>query len=204
MKAGATIVQSAIENVRLLERFDFHDIVVSVKSSRVDETIKAYRELAEVVEYPLHLGVTEAGTMRMGIIKSAIGIGSLLCEGIGDTIRVSLTADPVKEVGAAIDILKSIGKRKGVEIVSCPTCGRCKIDVESLSNELDEQSRNFNRPIKLAVMGCAVNGPGECKDADYGITGGDGEGLIFRRGKIVKKVEESQLIPELIKEIKDS
>ena len=200
------MVQSALQNIQLLERFDFNDIIVSVKSSSVRKTIAANRELAEYVPYPLHLGVTEAGTQRMGLIKSAIGIGSLLCDGIGDSIRVSLTADPVREVEAAIDILKAVGKlpekfRKfgGVEIISCPTCGRCKIDVLELSTELERlvAGRKF-RTVKVAVMGCAVNGPGECKDADFGITGGDGEGLIFRSGEIIKKVEESKLLPALM------
>ncbi|MCL1867295.1 MAG: flavodoxin-dependent (E)-4-hydroxy-3-methylbut-2-enyl-diphosphate synthase, partial [Oscillospiraceae bacterium] len=191
-------VRSAIANIRLLERFDFHDIVVSVKSSSVAGTVAAYRELSELVPYPLHLGVTEAGTARMGLIKSAIGIGSLLCDGIGDTIRVSLTAEPEREVEAAIDILKAVGLRKGVEIISCPTCGRCRIDVESLANQVESLTRSLDRPLKIAVMGCAVNGPGECKDADYGITGGDGVGLIFKNGEVVKKVAESALVETLM------
>jgi (E)-4-hydroxy-3-methylbut-2-enyl-diphosphate synthase len=199
--AGKSIVDSAIENIRLLERFDFTDIVVSVKSSSVIETITAYRELAGLVPYPLHLGVTEAGTSRMGLIKSAVGIGSLLCDGIGDTIRVSLTADPLQEVTAAIDILRAIGKRKGVEIISCPTCGRCRIDVERLATELEQKLSTINCQLKIAVMGCAVNGPGECKGADLGITGGDGVGLVFKHGEIVKKVDESRLIDALMEEI---
>jgi len=207
--ANGDIVQSAIENIRLLEKFDFTDIVVSVKSSNVRETIAAYRELARLVPYPLHLGVTEAGTSRMGLIKSAIGIGSLLSDKIGDTIRVSLTADPIEEVKAAIDILKSIGLRKSVNIISCPTCGRCKIDVQRLATELEQALQN-NPPLEerlasagtaVAVMGCAVNGPGECKDADFGITGGDGMGLIFKHGEIVKRVDESRLIDALMEEI---
>lgn len=203
------IVQSAMENIRLLEKFDFEDIVVSVKSSSVTETISAYRELAELVPYPLHLGVTEAGTERMGLIKSAIGIGSLLCDGIGDTIRVSLTAPPVKEVKAAIDILKSVGRyvgeHKGVEIISCPTCGRCKIDVIALAKKVEELlSGDVNASgLVIGVMGCSVNGPGECKHADFGITGGDGAGLIFRRGEIVRKVEEEQLLTALLEEIRN-
>jgi (E)-4-hydroxy-3-methylbut-2-enyl-diphosphate synthase len=196
--AKVGIVQSALDNICLLEQFDFNNIVVSVKSSSVTQTIAAYRELAQLVPYPLHLGVTEAGTSRMGLIKSAIGIGSLLCDGIGDTVRVSLTADPCDEVKAGIDILKAIGKRKGVEIISCPTCGRCKINVEALAKQVEEKMSTINRQLSIAIMGCAVNGPGECKGADFGITGGNGEGLIFRKGEIVKKVEESQLIPILV------
>jgi (E)-4-hydroxy-3-methylbut-2-enyl-diphosphate synthase len=199
VKAGQTIVSSALSNIRLLEKFDFFDIVVSVKSSSVTDTISAYRELSQLVPYPLHLGVTEAGTERMGLIKSAVGIGSLLCDGIGDTVRVSLTGDPVKEVTAAIDILRSVGRREGVEIISCPTCGRCKIDVEALVNRLEKELSNINCKLKIAVMGCEVNGPGECKGADYGITGGDGVGLIFKNGEKYKKVEEAMLVPALLK-----
>ncbi|MCL2070718.1 MAG: flavodoxin-dependent (E)-4-hydroxy-3-methylbut-2-enyl-diphosphate synthase [Oscillospiraceae bacterium] len=195
---GGSIAESAIENVRLLERFDFNDIVVSVKSSSVTATIAAYRELFGRIPYPLHLGVTEAGTYKKGVIKSAIGIGALLCDGIGDTIRVSLSADPVFEVETAIDILKAVGKRKGVEIISCPTCGRCKIDVVSLAEKAEQIVQGIDKPLKIAVMGCAVNGPGECKDADFGITGGDGVGLIFKKGAIVRKVEESGLLLELM------
>ncbi|MCL1831815.1 MAG: flavodoxin-dependent (E)-4-hydroxy-3-methylbut-2-enyl-diphosphate synthase [Oscillospiraceae bacterium] len=201
------LVESAIANTRLLEALDFHDIVVSVKSSSVTNTIAAYRALAQAVPYPLHLGVTEAGTARMGLIKSAIGIGALLCDNIGDTIRVSLTTTPhelEREVTAAQDILRAVGKRKGAQVVSCPTCGRCKIDVAGLAEQVETLLRGVDKPLKIAVMGCAVNGPGECKDADLGITGGDGVGLVFRQGEIVKKVEESQLmsaLAELINEL---
>ncbi|MCL1881428.1 MAG: flavodoxin-dependent (E)-4-hydroxy-3-methylbut-2-enyl-diphosphate synthase [Oscillospiraceae bacterium] len=205
-KDGKGIVDSALENVRLLERFDFNDIVVSVKSSSVLQTIAAYRELSKLIVYPLHLGVTEAGTARMGLVKSAIGIGSLLSDNIGDTIRVSLTATPEDEVKAAIDILRAIGKRKSVEIISCPTCGRCKIDVLALVEQLEValqansslESRLATDGTVIAVMGCIVNGPGECKDADFGITGGDGVGVIFAHGEIVRKVDESQLISALL------
>jgi (E)-4-hydroxy-3-methylbut-2-enyl-diphosphate synthase len=201
----SAIVQSALENVQLLERYDFHDIVVSVKSSSVARTIAAYRELAQLVPYPLHLGVTEAGTARMGLLKSAIGIGSLLCDNIGDTIRVSLTTnDLTDEIRAAHDILRAVGRRKSAEIISCPMCGRCKIDVVKLVGELEQQLSIVNCQLSIAVMGCAVNGPGECRDADFGITGGDGEGLIFRRGEIVRKVEEAQLIPALLEEVEKS
>jgi len=196
-----SIVGSAMDNVRLLEKFDFYNIVVSVKSSNVLETIAAYRELAKICRYPLHLGVTEAGTGSYALIKSAIGIGSLLCDGIGDTIRVSWTGDPAFEVAAAIGILKAVGKRGGVEIISCPTCGRTKIKVELLARKAASLTRNINKDIKIAVMGCAVNGPGECKDADFGITGGDGEGLIFKNGEVYKKVREEELLSALIEEI---
>ena len=210
VKVGKTIVQSALEHITVLERFDFFDIAVSVKSSDVCETVAAYRELARLCPYPLHLGVTEAGTERMGLIKSAVGIGALLCDGIGDTIRVSLTADPVREIEAAFDILRAVGRSgihprlaNAVKVVSCPTCGRCGIDVVSLANQVEQRlSRlSFDKPLKIAVMGCVVNGPGECKDADFGITGGNGEGLIFRDGAVIRKVHEKELLSALLSEI---
>ena len=195
------LVESAMNHVRLLNKFDFDDIVISIKSSNVKLMIEAYRLLAQQTEYPLHLGVTEAGTERMGLIKSAVGIGSLLCDGIGDTIRVSLTADPVKEVYAAKDILKACGLGKGVEIVSCPTCGRTKIDLIGLAEQVEKMLANVDKPIKVAVMGCAVNGPGEAREADIGIAGGNKEGIIFKKGEILRKVPEEQLLSELKKEI---
>lgn len=195
------LVESAMGHVKLLNECDFDDIVISIKSSDVRRTISAYRLLAERTEYPLHLGVTEAGTERMGLIKSAVGIGSLLCDGIGDTIRVSLTADPVSEVYAAKDILRACGLGKGVEIVSCPTCGRTKIDLISLANKVEEQLKDVDKTIKVAVMGCAVNGPGEAREADIGIAGGNGEGLIFKKGEVLRKVPENMLLDELMKEI---
>lgn len=195
------LVESALGHVKLLNDCDFDDIVISIKSSDVKRTIAAYRLLSERTEYPLHLGVTEAGTERMGLIKSAVGIGSLLCDGIGDTIRVSLTADPVSEVYAAKDILKACGLGMGVEIVSCPTCGRTKIDLIGLANNVEERLKNIDKPIKVAVMGCAVNGPGEAREADIGIAGGNGEGLIFKKGEILRKVPEDMLLDELMKEI---
>ena len=195
------LVESALRHIEMLRRHDFDDIVISIKSSNVKLMISAYRLLAEQVDYPLHLGVTEAGTERMGIIKSAVGIGSLLCDGIGDTIRVSLTADPVKEVYAAKDILKACGIGGGVEIVSCPTCGRTKIDLISLAHKTEEMLKNVNKNIKVAVMGCAVNGPGEAREADIGIAGGNGEGIIFKKGEILRKVPESKILEELKKEI---
>ncbi len=195
------LVESALEHVKLLNKFDFDDIVISIKSSSVRLMIAAYRLLAHKTDYPLHLGVTEAGTERMGIIKSAVGIGSLLCDGIGSTIRVSLTADPIKEVYAAKDILKACGLYEGAEIVSCPTCGRTKIDLISLAGEVEKLVADVKKPIKVAVMGCVVNGPGEAREADIGIAGGNGEGLIFRKGQILRKVPEKMLLSELKKEI---
>lgn len=195
------LVESAMRHVRILNRFDFDDIVISIKSSSVPLTVAAYRLLAQQTDYPLHLGVTEAGTTRMGIIKSAAGIGSLLLDGIGDTIRVSLTAPPVEEIYAAKDILKAIGKRGGVQLVSCPTCGRTKIDLIKLAGEVEALVKDMDKDIKVAVMGCAVNGPGEAREADIGIAGGDGEGLIFKKGEILRKVPEDKLLSELMKEI---
>ncbi|MBQ3416420.1 MAG: flavodoxin-dependent (E)-4-hydroxy-3-methylbut-2-enyl-diphosphate synthase [Ruminococcus sp.] len=196
------LVESALYHASLLEKFDFHDIVLSIKSSNVKTMIEAYRLASEKCDYPLHLGVTEAGTARMGLIKSSVGIGSLLLDGIGDTIRVSLTADPVEEVYAAKDILKAIGKYdKGVRFVSCPTCGRTKIDLIGLANEAENRLRDCEKRITVAVMGCVVNGPGEAREADIGIAGGDKEGLIFKKGEILRKVPENQLLDELMKEI---
>lgn len=196
------MVESAMHHAFLLEKFDFSDIVISIKSSNVNTMIKAYELAAKSCDYPLHLGVTEAGTERMGIIKSAVGIGSLLTRGIGDTIRVSLTDNPVKEVYAAFDILKAIGlKTDCPNLISCPTCGRTKIDLVSLANQVEERLRSCKKPIKVAVMGCVVNGPGEAREADIGIAGGDGCGLIFKKGEIVRKVDEVNLLDELMKEI---
>lgn len=196
------LVESALYHVSLLEKFDFDDIVISIKSSDVSTTCKAYRLMAEKSDYPLHLGVTEAGTERMGLIKSSMGIGALLLDGIGDTIRVSLTAPPVKEVYAGFDILKAAGLRKtGVNLVSCPTCGRTKIDLIGLATRVEEELRNCKKDITVAVMGCIVNGPGEAKEADIGIAGGNGEGLIFKKGEILRKVPEDMLFSELLKEI---
>lgn len=195
------LTESALGHVRLLNECDFDDIVISIKSSNVKTMIKAYRLLAEKTDYPLHLGVTEAGTERMGIIKSAVGIGSLLCDGIGDTIRVTLTADPVREVYAAKDILKACGLGGGAELVSCPTCGRTKIDLIPLAKRVEELLETVDKPIKVAVMGCAVNGPGEAREADIGIAGGNGEGIIFKKGEILRKVPEDMLFDELKREI---
>ena len=192
------LVESAFGHIRLLEKFDFTDICVSLKSSSVPVTMAAYRLMSEKSDYPLHLGLTEAGTPRMGVLKSAVGIGGLLCLGIGDTIRVSLSADPVEEVYAARDILKAAGVRKdGPELVACPTCGRTRIDLIGLANEVEERLKSVDKPITVAVMGCAVNGPGEASAADVGIAGGVGEGLLFRKGEIVKKVPQEALVDEL-------
>ncbi len=196
------LVESALYHVELLNRFDFDDIVISIKSSDVATTCKAYRLMAQKADYPLHLGVTEAGTERMGLIKSSMGIGALLLDGIGDTIRVSLTAPPVKEIYAGFDILKAAGIRKtGVNLVSCPTCGRTKIDLIGLANAVEDALRSCNKDITVAVMGCIVNGPGEAKEADIGIAGGNGEGLLFKKGVILRKVPEAELFNELLKEI---
>ena len=196
------MVESAMYHAALLEKFDFNDIVISIKSSNVPTMIAAYEMAAQRCDYPLHLGVTEAGTERMGIIKSAAGIGSLLCHGIGDTIRVSLTDDPVKEVFAAMDILKAIGlKNDSPYLIACPTCGRTRIDLVGLAKQVEEKLRDVHKPIKVAVMGCVVNGHGEAREADIGIAGGDGEGLLFKKGKILRKVPEDQLLTELMKEI---
>jgi (E)-4-hydroxy-3-methylbut-2-enyl-diphosphate synthase len=196
------LVESALRHVSILENNDFHDIVISVKSSNVPENIESYIQLAEKCQYPLHLGVTEAGTIFSGTVKSSIGIGALLCRGIGDTIRVSLTDNPVEEVKVAKEILKSCGIRNfGVMMVSCPTCGRTNIDLIELAKKAEEVLNNIDKPIKVAIMGCAVNGPGEAREADIGIAGGFGEGLIFKKGEILRKVPEDRLLDELIKEI---
>ncbi len=196
------LCDSALYHASLLEKFDFTDIVLSMKSSTVKTTVDAYRLASERCKYPLHLGVTEAGTEYSGIIKSAAGIGSLLLDGIGDTIRISLTADPVREVIAAKELLKSVGLRTGgVKFVSCPTCGRTKIDLISLANEIQEKLSSTEKDITVAVMGCAVNGPGEAKEADLGVAGGDGCGLIFRKGEILYKVPEEKIVEALLCEI---
>ena len=192
------MVESAFGHIKLLNKFDFDDICVSLKSSSVPMTMKAYQIMSQESNYPLHIGVTEAGTVRMGTLKSAVGIGGLLALGIGDTMRVSLSADPVEEVYAARDILKAAGVRKeGAELVSCPTCGRTRIDLISLAGEVEERLKTVDKPITVAVMGCVVNGPGEASAADCGIAGGVGEGLLFKKGQIVKKVPQDQLVDEL-------
>ncbi len=196
------LVESALRHVRLLEKFDFTDICLSVKSSDVPLNMAAYRLLHERVDYPLHLGVTEAGTPSMGLIKSAVGIGGLLCEGIGDTVRVSLTADPVEEVYAAKRILQACGLRGGgVNLISCPTCGRTAYDMIPIAEELERRLAGCGKNITVAVMGCVVNGPGEAAAADIGVAGGKGEGLIFRKGKVLYKVQQEGLVDALMREI---
>lgn len=196
------LVESALRHVEILERYDFDNIVISIKASNVPFTMKAYSILSEKVNYPLHLGITESGTVWTGSIKSAVGIGLILGLGIGDTIRVSLTGDPVEEVKTAREILKALELRKfGVEFISCPTCGRTEIDLISIANSVEEKCRGIGKNIRVAVMGCAVNGPGEAKEADIGIAGGKGYGLIFKKGVIIKKVPENMLVDELMKEI---
>lgn len=193
------LVESAFSHIRLLEKFGFDDICVSMKSSSVPLMMKAYQLFSAQSDYPLHVGVTETGTEHMGIIKSAMGIGGLLCMGIGDTIRVSLTADPVREVYAARDILKAAGLRHdGVNIVACPTCGRTRIDLIGLANRVEEALKNCKKPITVAVMGCVVNGPGEAREADVGIAGGDGVGMLFAKGQMLQKLPYDELLPALL------
>ena len=192
------MVESAFGHIRLLNKFDFDDICISLKSSSVPITMKAYQLMSQESNYPLHIGVTEAGTVRMGTLKSAVGIGGLLAMGVGDTMRVSLSADPVEEVYAARDILRAAGiRREGAELVSCPTCGRTRIDLIGLAGQVEERLKTVDKPITVAVMGCVVNGPGEASAADCGIAGGVGEGLLFKRGQIIKKVPQDQLVDEL-------
>lgn len=195
------LVESAMTHAAILEHFDFNDIVISIKSSDVNKMIQSYRLAAEKCSYPLHLGVTEAGTERMGLIKSSVGIGSLLCDGIGETIRVSLTDDPLREIEAAKDILKSIGKRGGVRMVSCPTCGRTRIDLVKVAKMVEESVKDMDKDITVAVMGCIVNGPGEAREADIGIAGGDGCAVIFHKDGTQRKVSEEDIVPELLAEI---
>jgi (E)-4-hydroxy-3-methylbut-2-enyl-diphosphate synthase len=197
------MVESALEKVKLLEDMNFTDIKISLKASSVPMTVEAYRLMAGQVDYPLHLGITEAGTKDRALIKSALGLGILLDQGIGDTLRVSLTGDPVDEVWAAYEILRGLGLRqRGVELISCPTCGRCEFDLIGLAEEVDRRVRSMASPLKIAVMGCVVNGPGEAREADIGIAGGKGSGLLFRRGEIVKKLKQDELLGELIEEIR--
>jgi (E)-4-hydroxy-3-methylbut-2-enyl-diphosphate synthase len=199
------IVESAEGHIRILEDLNFKEIKVSLKTSNVMMTVEAYRLFSSKFDYPLHIGITETGPAATGAIKSAVGLGILLDEGIGDTMRVSLTAEPEEEVRVAYEILRAVGARKrGAEIISCPTCGRCEVDMKPIAEEVERVLRSVARPITVAVMGCAVNGPGEAREADYGIAGGKGEGLIFRKGKIVKRVPEKELLAELLKLINES
>lgn len=197
------LVESAEGHMRLLEDLDFREIKVSLKASSVTKTVEAYRLFSERYDYPLHIGISEAGPSSTGIIKSAVGLGILLSEGIGDTVRVSLTAPPEEEVHTAYEILKSLGlRRKGPDIISCPTCGRCRIDLQPLALKVQEALRAVDRPISVAVMGCAVNGPGEAKEADYGIAGGKGIGLVFSKGEVVRRVRQEELLDALLDLIK--
>lgn len=196
------LVESALGHVKILEDLDFSDIVVSIKVSDVPTMLEAYRKFNKISDIPLHVGVTEAGTKQAGMVKSAVGIGALLSEGIGNTMRVSLTADPVEEIYAAKEILKVLGIRKqGAELISCPTCGRTRINMIPIAEEMEKRLRDVDKNIKVAVMGCAVNGPGEAREADIGVAGGVGEGLIFAKGEILRKVPEEEIIPALMEEI---
>lgn len=196
------LVESAMQHVKILEDLDFHDLKISLKAHDVPLTLAAYRLMSKTVDYPLHLGITEAGTVNTGIIKSAVGIGALLSEGIGDTFRISLTGDPVVEVKVANEILKSLGlKEYGPTLVACPTCGRTSIDLPAIAEQVEKKLAGIKDPLDVAVMGCVVNGPGEARGADVGIAGGNGEGLIFRKGEIIRKVPEDKLVEELFKEI---
>jgi (E)-4-hydroxy-3-methylbut-2-enyl-diphosphate synthase len=196
------MVFSALEHVRILEDLDYRNIKISLKASDIALTINSYKKIADIVDYPLHIGITEAGTVWNGTIKSAIGIGSLLLMGIGDTIRVSLTGDPLEEVRVGKQILRTLGLLNDqIDIISCPTCGRTQIDLIKLVNKVEAQIKHISKPIKVAIMGCAVNGPGEAREADIGIAGGDGCGLVFKKGQIIKKVKEEELLDELMNEI---
>lgn len=197
-----SLIESALKHVDILERFNFDQIKISIKASEVPLMIEVYRKLAEKIEYPLHLGVTEAGSINTGIVKSSVGIGTLLAEGLGDTIRVSLTGNPVNEIRVAKDILKSLKlKDEGLEIVSCPTCGRCQVDLEKIVLEVEERTKGYKEHIKLAIMGCVVNGPGEAREADLGIAGGIKEGLLFKKGEIIRKVKEEEMVNEILSEL---
>ncbi len=197
------MVESAQKQIELLEGFGFRDIIISLKASEVQLTLDAYRLMADKVEYPFHVGITEAGTVKSGKIKSAVGIGAVLAQGLGDTIRVSLTGDPVEEVKIGFEILKSLGLREyGVEIISCPTCGRCEINLVKIATEIEEKLVEVDKQLQVAIMGCVVNGPGEAKGADIGIAGGKNQGLIFKDGKVLKKVAANNLVNELLAEIK--
>lgn len=196
------LVESALSHVKILEDLDFSDIIVSIKVSDVPTMLEAYRKFDKLKDIPLHVGVTEAGTKSAGMVKSAVGIGALLSQGIGNTMRVSLTADPVEEIYAAKEILKVLGLRKqGAELISCPTCGRTRIDMIPIAEEMEKRLHHIDKDIKVAVMGCAVNGPGEAREADIGVAGGVGEGLIFKKGEILRKVKEEEIIPALMEEI---
>jgi (E)-4-hydroxy-3-methylbut-2-enyl-diphosphate synthase len=199
------MVDSALGHVRILEELGYDQIKISLKASDVTKTVEAYRILSSVVDYPLHIGITEAGTIFSGTIKSSVGLGILLADGIGDTMRVSLTGDPVDEVRVGFEILKALGiRQKGINFVSCPTCGRCQIDLITVAQEVERRLQTVDSPVTVAVMGCVVNGPGEAREADFGIAGGRGEGLLFRHGEIVRKVPENELADALVEEVMKS
>ena len=196
------LVESALKQIDLMASFDFSNIKLAIKSSNVPQSIDAYRQLSAKSDFPLHVGITEAGGLFSGIVKSSIGIGMLLAEGIGDTLRVSLTRDPVEEVRVGFEILKSLGiRQRGPEIISCPTCGRCNIDLFPIAEEVEKALMTTTSPIKVAIMGCVVNGPGEAKEADVGIAGGDGFGILFKKGKVIRKIPQAQLVEELLKAV---
>lgn len=198
------LVESAEGHIKILEALDFHNIKVSLKASNVMRTVEAYRLFSEKHDYPLHIGISEAGPPFTGMIKSAVGLGMLLSEGIGDTMRVSLTAEPEEEIRVAYEILKSLGiRRRGPELISCPTCGRCQVDLRPLAQKVEDILKNVSKPISVAVMGCVVNGPGEAREADFGIAGGKGMGLVFKKGEVVKKVKEDELLEALIELINE-
>jgi (E)-4-hydroxy-3-methylbut-2-enyl-diphosphate synthase len=198
------LVESALGHVKILEDLDFYNTVISLKSSDIFKTVEAYRLISEKVDYPLHVGITESGSVKKGTIKSSIGVGAILLHGIGDTIRISLTGDPVQEVEVGKEILRSLGLLNDrIKIISCPTCGRCNIDLISIANEIEERIKDIDKDITVAIMGCAVNGPGEAREADIGIAGGKGDGLLFKKGKIIRKISDEDLVDELLREIEN-
>jgi len=198
------MVESALKHVQLLEKYGFEDIIISLKASNVMKTLEAYQLIATVVDYPLHIGITEAGTIKSGTIKSAVGIGAILAQGLGDTIRVSLTGDPVEEIEVAYSILKALNLRRGgVNIISCPTCGRTEINLVEIANQVEEKIKDLDKDIEVAIMGCVVNGPGEAREADLGIAGGKDVGLIFKKGEVIKRVPAEDLVDELMEEIEN-
>ena len=196
------MVETALEHVRILEKLDYRQMKLSIKATEVPLMVEAYRKLSDKIPYPLHLGVTEAGTIKQGTIKSAMGIGALLLDGIGDTLRVSLTGDPIHEIEVGRSILSSLGLRNfGATMISCPTCGRCQVNLFDMAGIVEERLASIKAPIKVAVMGCVVNGPGEAREADFGIAGGDGQGIVFRKGEVIKTVPEAELVDTLFREI---
>lgn len=201
-RTAQAMVESALKHIQILEKLNFHNIIISLKASDIQRTVESYRLLSQKVDYPLHLGITEAGTLNIGTVKSSVGLGIMLFEGLGDTIRVSLTGDPIEEVRVGWEILKSLKLRnRGVNLISCPTCGRTEIDLIGLANKVEKALLGVDKPITVAVMGCVVNGPGEAKEADIGVAGGHHQGVIFKKGQILKTIPEDQILEELLKEI---